>query len=144
MTPEQLAALKETIRGTTPGSRKVVVTKGSVSLYASDENCRIYRTELDPECLKQTHDRQIADAWFHAKFNPTRCLELLEEVERLRLRVEEQICSSCASDLQDGPCDPVCTCTHPKHQHIRPGEGADYEDCAAEDDCPCLKFQEQP
>jgi hypothetical protein len=88
MTTEQLAALKETVRGTTPGSRKVVVTKGSVSLYAPDENCRIYRTELDPECLKQTHDRQVADAWFHAKFNPTTCLELLEEVERLTAEIE--------------------------------------------------------
>jgi hypothetical protein len=91
MTTEQLAALKETVRGTTPGSRKVVVTKGSVSLYAPDENCRIYRTELDPECLKQTHDRQVADAWFHAKFNPTTCLELLEEVERLDTEVMKLI-----------------------------------------------------
>lgn len=89
LTTEQLAALKDAISGTTSGSRKVVVTKRSVSLYASDENCHIYRTELDPECLKQTHDRQVADAWFHAKFNPATCLELIEEVERLTKQVQD-------------------------------------------------------
>jgi hypothetical protein len=89
MTTEQLAALKEACSGTTKGRREVVVTGKSVSLYATDENCRIYRTELDPECLKQTHDRQIADAWFHAKFTPTTCLALLEEVERLTKAVKD-------------------------------------------------------
>lgn len=85
---EQLAALKEAISGTTKGRREVVVTGKSVSLYATDENCRIYRTELDP--AKRTSDRQIADAWFHAKYNPTTYLALLEEVERLRREVAKR------------------------------------------------------
>lgn len=142
MTTEQLAALKEV------ASRAQEVVPGSIYDIPHPEYAGALHRISDKLDSSWADYGQLATvipalANHIAAFDPTTCLALLEEVERLRLRVEEQIYSSCASDLQDGPCDHVCTCTHPKHQHIQPGEGEDYGDCAAEDDCPCLKFQEQ-
>lgn len=45
-------------------------------------------------------------AWreeFRQQFTPATCAELVREVMRLKLRVEEQLCSCCASNLETDP-----------------------------------------
>lgn len=76
MTTEQLAALKSVAEKATQGSRKTFMQSGPL-LLATPGGQRVYAVAT-PD--KVDHE---ANAEHAAAFDPTTCLELLEEVERL-------------------------------------------------------------
>lgn len=77
MTTEQLAALKKVAEKATPGPRKTFMQSGPL-LLATPGGQRVYAVKA-PD--KVDHE---ANAEHAAAFDPTTCLELLEEVERLQ------------------------------------------------------------
>jgi hypothetical protein len=112
LTPEQLAALKEVAEKATRGPWR------AVALLADAENHHVLAGEFSDRHVKASAEDNNglvafadlpANTEFIAACNPTTCLELLEEVERLTALIDKsQTCVVCEATLCEPETPPHC------------------------------------
>lgn len=86
MKPEHIKYFRELCEKATPGPWKPLLnSKGLTGIHAED--CQIYHALFDPQCLKETHNRQKSDAKFIAE-SRTAIPKLLDEIEVLTADVD--------------------------------------------------------
>lgn len=86
MSPERMKEIRERVEKATAGEWIAFLGKVGVSVYCVESpgcQVRIYDAAFDPGCIKETHERQRADAKFIAAARQD-IPDLLAEVERLR------------------------------------------------------------